>query len=132
MSKHQWGEDEPNTYKKKDHNSVEEDEDKYAYAIDMSRKNFDSKRSITVCNLRIQSDIAKYLRNLDPNSTYYDSKTRAMREKPYANTEKNPEEVSYLGDNFIRCTGDTCSMAQTQLFAWDAYGKYISRQILQN
>ncbi|XP_076206550.1 pre-mRNA-splicing factor SLU7-like [Aptenodytes patagonicus] len=64
-----------------------------------------------------------YLRNLDPNSAYYDPKTRAMRENPYANTGKNPDEVGYAGDNFVRYTGDTISMAQTQLFAWEAYDK---------
>lgn len=36
--------------------------------------------------------ILQYLRNLDPNSAYYDPKTRAMRENPYCNTGKNPEE----------------------------------------
>uniref|UniRef100_A0A8C5UCH2 Pre-mRNA-splicing factor SLU7 n=1 Tax=Malurus cyaneus samueli TaxID=2593467 RepID=A0A8C5UCH2_9PASS len=67
--------------------------------------------------------LALYLRNLDPNSAYYDPKTRAMRENPYANTGKNPDEVGYAGDNFVRYTGDTISMAQTQLFAWEAYDK---------
>ncbi|CAO2642591.1 Pre-mRNA-splicing factor SLU7 [Lemmus lemmus] len=105
----------------KDHNSEDEDEDKYADDIDMPGQNFDSKRRITVRNLRIREDIAKYLRNLDPNSAYYDPKTRAMRENPYANAGKNP--VSYAGDNFVRYTGDTISMAQTQLFAWEAYDK---------
>ncbi|CAO2582906.1 Pre-mRNA-splicing factor SLU7 [Lemmus lemmus] len=107
----------------KDHNSEDEDEDKYADDIDMPGQNFDSKRRITVRNLRIREDIAKYLRNLDPNSAYYDPKTRAMRENPYANAGKNPDEVSYAGDNFVRYTGDTISMAQTQLFAWEAYDK---------
>ncbi|KAB0365102.1 hypothetical protein FD754_009258 [Muntiacus muntjak] len=72
---------------------------------------------------QIREDIAKYLRNLDPNSAYYDSKTGAMRENPYVNAGKNPDEVSYAGDNFVRYTGDTVSMAQTQLFAWEAYDK---------
>ncbi|KAF7249023.1 Pre-mRNA-splicing factor SLU7 [Varanus komodoensis] len=89
----------------------------------MPGQNFDSKRRITVRNLRIREDIAKYLRNLDPNSAYYDPKTRAMRENPYANAGKNPDEVSYAGDNFVRYTGATISMAQTQLFAWEAYEK---------
>ncbi|KAI1238881.1 hypothetical protein IHE44_0011972 [Lamprotornis superbus] len=100
-----------------------EDEHKYADDIDMPGQNFDSKRRITVRNLRIREDIAKYLRNLDPNSAYYDPKTRAMRENPYANIGKDPDEVSYAGDNFIRYTGDTISMAQAQLFAWEAYDK---------
>ncbi|XP_030639790.1 pre-mRNA-splicing factor SLU7 isoform X2 [Chanos chanos] len=106
----------------RDH-SEDEDEDKYADDIDMPGQNFDSKRRITVRNLRIREDIAKYLRNLDPNSAYYDPKTRAMRENPYSNTGKNPEEVGYAGDNFVRYSGDTITMAQTQLFAWEAYEK---------
>lgn len=44
----------------------------------------DSKQRITVRNLRIREDTAKYLRNLDLGSAYYDPKTRSMREKPNA------------------------------------------------
>lgn len=122
-SKKHWGEDDLNSQTERDHNSEDEDEDKYADDIDMPGQNFDSKRRITVRNLRIREDIAKYLRNLDPNSAYYDPKTRAMRENPYANAGTNPDEVSYAGDNFVRYSGATISMAQTQLFAWEAYEK---------
>nr|XP_033783248.1 pre-mRNA-splicing factor SLU7 isoform X2 [Geotrypetes seraphini] len=122
-SRNKWGEEEQNSQTERDHNSEDEDEDKYADDIDMPGQNFDSKRRITVRNLRIREDIAKYLRNLDPNSAYYDPKTRAMRENPYATAGTNPDEVSYAGDNFVRYTGDTISMAQTQLFAWEAYEK---------
>uniref|UniRef100_A0A672HCL1 Pre-mRNA-splicing factor SLU7 n=1 Tax=Salarias fasciatus TaxID=181472 RepID=A0A672HCL1_SALFA len=108
-------------FMEREHDSEDEDEDKYADDIDMPGQNFDSKRRITVRNLRIREDTAKYLRNLDPNSAYYDPKTRAMRENPHANTGMNPEEVQYAGDNFARYSGDTIAMAQTQLFAWDAY-----------
>ncbi|XP_060935106.1 pre-mRNA-splicing factor SLU7-like [Limanda limanda] len=101
--------------------SEDEDEDKYADDIDMPGQNFDSKRRITVRNLRIREDTAKYLRNLDPNSAYYDPKTRVMRENPYSNTGMNPDEVGYAGDNLARYTGSTITMAQTQLFAWEAY-----------
>uniref|UniRef100_A0A8C5M3F2 Pre-mRNA-splicing factor SLU7 n=1 Tax=Leptobrachium leishanense TaxID=445787 RepID=A0A8C5M3F2_9ANUR len=121
--RHQWGEEEQNTQTDRDRNSEDEDEDKYADDVDMPGQNFDSKRRITVRNLRIREDTAKYLRNLNPNSAYYDPKTRAMRENPYSDAGKNPEEVSYAGDNFVRYTGDTISMAQTQLFAWEAYEK---------
>ena len=47
----------------REHNSEDEDEDKYADDIDMPGQNFDSKRRITVRNLRIREDIAK-VRNL--------------------------------------------------------------------
>uniref|UniRef100_A0A672MU89 Pre-mRNA-splicing factor SLU7 n=1 Tax=Sinocyclocheilus grahami TaxID=75366 RepID=A0A672MU89_SINGR len=93
-----------------DHSSEDEDDDKYVDDFDMPGQNFDSKRRITVRNLRIREDIAKYLRNLDPNSAYYDPKTRAMRENPYSNTGMNPDEVGYAGDNFVRYSGDTISM----------------------
>ncbi|XP_068120828.1 pre-mRNA-splicing factor SLU7 [Hyperolius riggenbachi] len=121
--RHHWGEEEQNAQTERDHNSEDEDEDKYADDIDMPGQNFDSKRRITVRNLRIREDTAKYLRNLNPNSAYYDPKTRAMRENPHADAGKNPDEVSYAGDNFVRYTGDTIAMAQTQLFAWAAYEK---------
>ena len=47
----------------------------------------DSKQRITVRNLRIREDTAKYLRNLDPNSAFYDPKTRSMRDNPHKTKE---------------------------------------------
>ncbi|XP_033373564.1 pre-mRNA-splicing factor SLU7 isoform X3 [Parus major] len=58
--RHPWGEEESNSQTERDHNSEDEDEDKYADDIDMPGQNFDSKRRITVRNLRIREDIAKY------------------------------------------------------------------------
>ena len=58
----------------------------------------DSKQRISVRNLRIREDTAKYLRNLDPNSAYYDPKTRSMRDNPYKNTGKAPEDVDFAGE----------------------------------
>lgn len=60
----------------------DKDEDKYVDEVDMPGTKVDSKQRITVRNLRIREDTAKYLRNLDPNSAYYDPKTRSMRENP--------------------------------------------------
>ncbi|EEC09759.1 step II splicing factor Slu7, putative, partial [Ixodes scapularis] len=71
---------------------VDGDEDKYADNADMPGTKVDSKQRITVRNLRIREDVAKYLRNLDPNSAYYDPKTRSMRDNPYKNSNKTPEE----------------------------------------
>lgn len=108
----------------------DDDEEKYADNADMPGTKVDSKQRITVRNLRIREDIAKYLRNLDPNSAYYDPKTRAMRENPYKSTGKSPEELSYAGDNFVRCSGDTLTHSQTQLFAWQAYEKGVDVHLL--
>lgn len=60
------------------------DEDQYAddmapgQSVDM-----DSRTRITVRNLRIREDTAKYLYNLTDNSAYYDPKSRSMRENPF-------------------------------------------------
>ena len=80
----------------------------------------DAAERYTVRNLRIREDTAKYLRNLDPNSAYYDPKTRSMRKNPYEGTGRAEEEVEYAGDNFVRISGDTINHAQSQMFAWDA------------
>lgn len=73
-----------------DADDKEEDEDKYVDEVDMPGTKVDSKQRITVRNLRIREDTAKYLRNLDPNSAYYDPKTRSMRDNPNA-TAKDDE-----------------------------------------
>jgi pre-mRNA-processing factor SLU7 len=70
------------------------DEDKYADAADAVGQKLDTKTRITVRNLRIREDTAKYLMNLDPDSAYYDPKTRSMREAPLQNVA--PEDVCLL------------------------------------
>ncbi|XP_012938333.1 pre-mRNA-splicing factor SLU7, partial [Aplysia californica] len=100
-----------------------EDEDKhYTEEMDMPGQKFETKQRITVRNLRIREDTAKYLYNLDPNSAYYDPKTRSMRENPLKNTSKEDiTELKFGGDNFVRFSGDAQEMAKRQLFAWEAY-----------
>lgn len=101
-----------------------EDEDKYVDEVDMPGTKVDSKQRITVRNLRIREDTAKYLRNLDPNSAYYDPKTRSMRDNPYAGSA-HYTDVDYAGENFVRFTGDTVDHAKVQLFAWEAHNKGV-------
>lgn len=69
----------------------ENDEDKYAEGADVAGQRMDAKTRVTVRNLRIREDTAKYLMNLDLESAYYDPKTRSMREAPEANVR--PEDV---------------------------------------
>ncbi|KAI9552678.1 hypothetical protein GHT06_020555 [Daphnia sinensis] len=108
------------------------DEDKYVDEVDMPGTKVDSKQRITVRNLRIREDTAKYLRNLDLNSAYYDPKTRSMRENPYKDTGKEAEQVDYAGENFIRLSGDTSKRAQAQLFSWEAqHANSIQESILE-
>jgi pre-mRNA-processing factor SLU7 len=84
-----------------------------------------AQMKVTARNLRIREDTAKYLRNLDPNSAYYDPKSRSMRDNP--NPEMDPSEVQFAGDNFARISGDAVGLAQTQVFAWDMNNKTGSR-----
>ncbi len=103
--------------------SSDEDEDKYVDKMDMPGTKVDAAERYTVRNLRIREDTAKYLRNLDPNSAYYDPKTRAMRKNPYESTGRAENEVDYAGDNFVRISGDTVDHAKSTLFAWEAGSK---------
>jgi pre-mRNA-processing factor SLU7 len=82
---------------------------------------FYSHGKVTARNLRIREDTAKYLRNLDLNSAYYDPKSRSMRDNPYPET--NQGEVPFAGDNFTRISGDAVGLAETQVFCWDAAEK---------
>lgn len=56
--------------------------------------------------------------NLDPESAFYDPKTRSMRENPLK--DKKADSLDYAGDNFVRHTGETPEMAKVQMFAWQA------------
>ncbi|CAB3254426.1 unnamed protein product [Arctia plantaginis] len=109
-----------------DDDNAEEDEDKYVDEVDMPGTKVDSKQRITVRNLRIREDTAKYLRNLDPNSAYYDPKTRSMRDNP------NPSaaESDYLGENFARFSGDTVAHGAAQVFAWEAQARGLDVHLL--
>lgn len=111
-----------------DDDDDEDDGDKYADGADMPGTKVDSKQRITVRNLRIREDTAKYLRNLDPNSAYYDPKTRSMRDNP--NPQKDPGELDFAGENFVRYSGDTTKHSTAQLFAWEAYGKGVDVHLL--
>ncbi|KZT26678.1 pre-mRNA-splicing factor SLU7 [Neolentinus lepideus HHB14362 ss-1] len=96
----------------------DEDEEKYADAADAVGQKVDTKTRITVRNLRIREDTAKYLLNLDPSSAYYDPKTRSMRDAPVTHT--NPEDAKFAGENFTRHTGEAPEMQGLQLFAWQS------------
>uniref|UniRef100_A0A915HD99 Pre-mRNA-splicing factor SLU7 n=1 Tax=Romanomermis culicivorax TaxID=13658 RepID=A0A915HD99_ROMCU len=110
-----------------EHSKNDIDEDKYAEDASMPgvKVDVDSHTKITVRNLRIREDTAKYLHNLDPESAYYDPKSRAMREDPFKNlpAEKRPQNVAFQGDNFRRFTGEVRDAERSQVFAWEADGK---------
>ncbi|KAK5964821.1 Pre-mRNA-splicing factor SLU7 [Trichostrongylus colubriformis] len=104
------------------------DDDKYAEDADMAgvSVDMDSRTRITVRNLRIREDTAKYLFNLAENSPYYDPKSRSMRENPFANVQgKEKEAARFAGENFIRYTGEVVEANEAQVFAWQARCKGI-------
>jgi pre-mRNA-processing factor SLU7 len=85
---------------------------------------------LTVRNLRIREDTAKYLRNLDPESAYYDPKTRSMREAPDAAI--SPQDAVYAGDNFSRASGQAMDQEKLQLFAWQAEARGQDVHVFSN
>lgn len=98
-----------------------EEDDKYADDMAMPGQKFETKQRITVRNLRIREDTAKYLYNMDIDSAYYDPKTRSMRQNPFSALGADPKDLPYAGDNFVRWSGDAYEIAKKQMFAWEAY-----------
>jgi len=88
---------------------------------DMQGNKVDGRTRTTIRNLRIREDTAKYLRNLDPDSAFYDPKTRSMRENPLPHLD--PNEALFSGDNFVRRTGEAVRFQELQSFAWEAHDK---------
>lgn len=101
---------------------VQRDEDDRVLTTRLARQGGvgGAQMKVTARNLRIREDTAKYLRNLDPNSAYYDPKSRSMRDNPHPETAAAAGETDFAGDNFARISGDAVALAQQQLFAWDA------------
>mmetsp|Transcript_23818 Transcript_23818/g.21676 ORF Transcript_23818/g.21676 Transcript_23818/m.21676 type:complete len:630 (-) Transcript_23818:21-1910(-) len=79
---------------------------------------------ITSRNLRIREDTPKYLRNLALDSAYYDPKSRSMRDNPYKDSMNNQSmgDLLYAGDNYLKQSGDTLKLAQSQVLCWEMSG----------
>ena len=106
---------------------VQKDEDDKMFTSRLARQGGvgGAQMKVTARNLRIREDTAKYLRNLDVNSAYYDPKSRSMRDNP--NPEMSKEDALFVGDNFARVSGDAIGLADTQLFAWEASNKGVQQ-----
>jgi pre-mRNA-processing factor SLU7 len=104
---------------------VQRDEDDKVITTRLARQGGvgGAQMKVTARNLRIREDTAKYLRNLDLDSAYYDPKSRSMRDNPTPHIPQ--EESQFIGENFTRISGDAVAMAQTQLFAWEAEKKGV-------
>ena len=105
---------------------VQRDEDAKVLTTRLARQGGvgGAQMKVTARNLRIREDTAKYLRNLELQSAYYDPKSRSMRDNP--NPEVPAEASEFAGDNFARISGDAVGLADTQVFAWDATKQGVS------
>jgi len=95
----------------------DDDDEKYADKASMVGQKMDSDKRITIRNLRIREDRAKYLYNLNTESAHYDPKTRSMREAP---NPGNPLDLDLENETFEHSQGDHVNMQKMQLFAWQA------------
>lgn len=88
------------------------------------------KTRTNIRNLRIREDTAKYLRNLDLNSAFYDPKSRSMREDPFHKSSNIGN--TYRGDNAIRNSGDVSKIILMEAFAYNKHkqGESIHLQAL--
>jgi pre-mRNA-processing factor SLU7 len=102
-----------------DRDFLEKDEDARDFQGRMARQGGvgGAEMKVTTRNLRIREDTPKYLRNLDLDSAHYDPKSRSMRANPFPN--ENPENLPFAGDNFVRHSGDSLKLAQTQVLCWE-------------
>lgn len=102
---------------RKDDTTRELDKSSSLSKLENKTRGMDAK--MKTWNVRVREDTAKYLLNLDTESAFYDPKTRAMRENPFPD-KKPGVDVIYAGDNVWKASGAVSSIAQSQLFAWDA------------
>lgn len=89
-----------------------------------------AQHKVTVRNLRLREDTPKYLHNLDLESAFYDPKARSMRDNPLPN--RNPEDLVFAGDNFVRQSGDAVELAKTQVLCWDMQANGESVDLISN
>ncbi|XAR56548.1 hypothetical protein NMG60_11037081 [Bertholletia excelsa] len=89
----------------------------------------DGESTGTVRNLWIREDTAKYLLNLDVNSSYFDPKTRSMHEDPLPDMIQKDPLADFLGfyalqgDNKNRIRGQALDFKQFNIHAWEAFEK---------
>ncbi|EPZ31711.1 hypothetical protein ROZALSC1DRAFT_30952 [Rozella allomycis CSF55] len=102
--------------------AIEEDE-KYVAEADMPGQRVDLDSRMTVRNLRLREDTAKYLLNLDPNSAFYNPKTRSMKDNPLREKKNVHPGITFAGEDFVRYTGEAPKMNELEKFAWDQVQK---------
>jgi pre-mRNA-processing factor SLU7 len=125
-SEHENNEEEEEEEEEEEDEFVQKDEHAKVVTTRLARQGGvgGAQMKVTARNLRIREDTAKYLRNLNLDSAYYDPKSRSMRDNP--NPDIPLQSAEFVGDNFARISGDAVGLAETQLFAWEAAKKGVS------
>ncbi|MEQ2190978.1 hypothetical protein XENOCAPTIV_016806 [Xenoophorus captivus] len=110
----------------REYDSEDEDEDKYADDIDMPGQNFDSKRRITVRNLRIREDTAKVRgRRTDRELIFAVQRWLSLLIMSILK-ELKPVMISswrrpsHREEMWFMCSCNNCFSVVT-VFAWEAY-----------
>ena len=124
-----WKDYDPDDYKqviedwKETNDESEEEEKQLDESCSIPGQKVDltsSATRMTVRNLRMREDVAKYLYNLDDKSSDYDPKTRSMR-----STQSNQHTLSkddYLGGTFVKPSDEVSTeMKDLRLFAWECH-----------
>ena len=104
-------------------NDLDKEDEADAVLTQKMNANRNGGAKMSVRNLRIREDTAKYLLNLDVNSAYYDPKTRSMREAPLPEEEMRAKGTDFVPYNKMKASGDAAQLAALQLYEYEAYDK---------
>ena len=104
-------------------NDLDKEDEADAVLTQKMNANRNGGAKMSVRNLRIREDTAKYLLNLDVNSAYYDPKTRSMREAPLPEEEMQAKGTDFVPYNKMKNSGDAAKLASLQLYEYEAYEK---------
>lgn len=104
-----------------DNDNDKDKDDKYADAADVVGQKVDLKSRLTVRNLRIREDTAKYLKDL--NAEDYDPKGRSMRKVNQGSTI--PAEYD-TADQFEKYnSGEIKKVQELEKFSWEAQDRGV-------
>lgn len=117
-----------NYYYKNDSDIKNNESGKKIKGYEYINDNLKNKTQQITKNLRIREDLPKYLRNLDPESAFYDPKSRSMRENPYYNRDIITYD-DYIGDNFISKSGGSIKFNELLNFTKIAQKLYEIKDI---
>jgi pre-mRNA-processing factor SLU7 len=93
--------------------SSDEEDEIYAETVDMPGQKVDLKTRMTVRNLRLREDTAKYLHDLSADPSSYDPKTRSMRKR-------------LGGDSFV---AEEEADRDGHVFAWESKARHTNPEI---